>query len=104
MLTAKTRQSANRVAAILRLCAQALGHSKCQLGAYVRRMKGRLGKAEGITAGAHKLARILYAMLTTRQSYDEAKAFSLSPVKKARRIKQLLAQAARLGLQLAPAT
>ncbi len=55
---------------------------QCQLGAYVRRMKGRLGKAEGITAGAHKLARILYAMLATRQSYDEAKAFSLSPVKK----------------------
>jgi hypothetical protein len=27
-------------------------------------------------AGAHQLARILYAMLTTRQTYDEAKAFS----------------------------
>lgn len=104
ILTAKTRQSANRVAAAFRLCAQALGHSKCQLGDFVRRMKGRLGKAEGITAGAHKLARILYAMLTTRQNYDEAKAFSLTPAKKARRIKQLLAQAARFGLQLSPAT
>ena len=103
VLTAKTRQSANRVAAALRLCGQALGHSKCQLGDFVRRMKGRLGKAEGITAAAHKLARILYAMLTTRQNYDEAKAFSLTPAKKARRIKQLIAQAERLGLQLTPA-
>jgi len=40
----------------------------------------------------------------TRQNYDEAKAFTLTPAKKARRIEQLLAQAARLGLQLAPAT
>ena len=104
VLAAKTRQSANRVAAALRLCAQALGHSKSQLGDFARRMKGRLGKAEGITAAAHKIARILFSMLTTRQNYDEAKAFALTPARKARRIKQLLAQAARLGLQLAPAT
>lgn len=103
VLVAKTRQSANRVAAALRLCAQALGHCKGLLGEFSRRMKGRLGKAEGITATAHKLARILYALLTTRQSYDEAKAFLLTPAKKARRIKQLMAQAARLGLQLTPA-
>lgn len=104
LLTSKTRQSANRVAAALRLCGQALSHSKCQLGDFVRRMKARLGKAEGITAAAHKLARILYAMLTTRENYEEAKAFRLTPAKKARRIKALLAQAARLGFQLAPTT
>jgi transposase len=103
LLTSKTRQSANRIAAALRLCGQALGRSKCQLGDFVRRMKGRLGKAEGITAAAHKLARILYAMLTTRQNYDEAKAFRLTPAKKERRIKQLIAQAARFGLQISPA-
>ena len=34
-------------------------------------------------------------MLTTKQNYDEAKAFALTPAKQARRIKQLLAQAAR---------
>jgi len=104
VLAAKTRQSANRVAATLRLCAQALGHSKSQLGDFARRMKGRLGKAEGITATAHKIACIVFSMLTTRQNYDEAKAFALTPARKARRIKQLLTQAARLGLQLAPAT
>jgi transposase len=65
---------------------------------------GRLGKAEGITATAHKLARIIYSLLTTKQNYDEAKAFALTPQKTARRIKQLLAQAQRLGLHLASAT
>jgi transposase len=104
VLVAKTRQSANRVAAALRLCAQALGHCKGLLGDFARRIKGRLGKAEGITATAHKLARILFAMLTTKQNYDEAKAFALTPEKMARRVKQLLAQAVRLGLQLVPAT
>ena len=67
-------------------------------------MKGRLGKAEGITATAHKLARILFSMLTTKQNYDEAKAFALTPAKQARRIKQLFAQAARLGFQIVPGT
>jgi hypothetical protein len=33
------------------------------MGEYVRRFKGRLGKAEGIVAGAHKLARIIWVMI-----------------------------------------
>jgi len=81
-----------------------LGHCKGQLGDFARRMKGRLGKAEGITATAHKLARILFFMLTIKQNYDEAKAFALTPAKQARRVKQFLAQAARLGFQVVPAT
>jgi hypothetical protein len=43
-------------------------------------------------------------MLTTRQDYDEAKAFQLTPAKKSRRIKTLLAQAERLGFKLVPST
>jgi transposase len=46
----RTRKSANRVAAALRLCANSLHHSDSALGAYLRRMKMRLGKAEAITA------------------------------------------------------
>jgi len=104
VLRAKTRRSANRVAAALRQCSQSLSHSKSLLGDFVRRFKGRLGKAEGITAGAHKLARIIYSMLTTKQDYDEAKAFTLTPAKKARRVQQLLVQAARFGYDLVPAS
>ena len=44
----------------------------------VRRLKGRLGKAEGIVVGAHKLARIIWAMIVSGQPYDEAKAFHLT--------------------------
>jgi hypothetical protein len=38
---------------------------------YTRRIKGRPGKAEGLTAGAHKLTRILYGMILHQRPYDE---------------------------------
>lgn len=102
VLTAKTRRNACRLAAALRMAAQTLGHSKSALGDLCRRLKGRLGKAEGITAMAHKLARILYSMILTRQPYEEAKALALTPAKKQRRIHRLLAEAKRLGFILTP--
>jgi len=55
-----------------RLAASALSRSRDRLGDTVRRFKGRLGKAEGIVAGAHKLARIIWAMIVTGQPYDES--------------------------------
>jgi hypothetical protein len=35
------------------------------------RMRAKLGAPKAITATAHKLARILFHMLTTGQAYDE---------------------------------
>ena len=103
ILKARTRKVANRVANILRLAAHALGRSKEPMGDQVRRFKGRLGKAEGITAGAHKLARILWAMITTGLPYDPAKAFKTTAASTARRIKHLHNQAQALGFKLTPA-
>ena len=58
-----TKPSANRAATALRLAAQSLIYSDSALGAYCRRMRSKLGKAQAITATVHKLARIIYAML-----------------------------------------
>ncbi len=58
VLKAKTRKVVSRVAAALRLAAQSLRNREHQLGEDGRRMKARLGKAEGLTATAHQLARI----------------------------------------------
>jgi transposase len=102
VLTAKTRKNACRVAAALRMGAQTLGNSKSALGDLCRRLKGRLGKAEGITAMAHKLGRILYSMIITRQPYDETKALALTPAKRQRRLRRLLTEAKRLGFALTP--
>ena len=69
VLSSKSKASANRAAATLRLCAQTLYHSQSALGAYYRRMKARLGAPKAITATAHKIARILYAMLKQGSQY-----------------------------------
>lgn len=59
----RMRPCKNKAATALRIAAQSLYNSKTALGAFLRRMKQRLGPQGGITATAHKLARIIYAML-----------------------------------------
>ena len=57
------------------MAANALSRAQGPMGEYVRRFQGRLGKAEGIVAGAHKLARIIWAMVVSGQPYEEPKPF-----------------------------
>ena len=66
----KSRKSANRVANALRVAAQSLQWSKSDLGNWYRRMRSRLGPAQAITAAAHKLARIIYRMLSDGTEYQ----------------------------------
>jgi hypothetical protein len=103
ILKTGTRKVANRVANILRLAANSLGRAEGRMGDYVRRFKGRLGKAEGIVAAAHKLARIIWSMLVSGQPFDEDKAFKLTAASTARRLKHLQNQAQSLGMKLVPA-
>lgn len=103
VLKSKTRAVSNRVASALRLAAQGISHAHCALGELCRRMKARLGKAEGITAVAHKLARLIFALITTRKPYDEAIAFAPTPQALERKIRNLHNQAQRLGFQLVAA-
>lgn len=102
VLKAKTRKVANRLAKAFRLGVFGLQKSQSQMGCYFRRMKGRLGKAEGITAAAHKLARVVYAMIKSQRPYDEKEAFKTTPQSEARRRKNLEKQAAALGFTLHP--
>lgn len=67
----RTRKVHNRAAAALRVAAQSLHKSKTALGAYYRRMRGRLGPAKAITATAHKLALLIYRMLKFGMTYVE---------------------------------
>jgi transposase len=60
ILSAQTRKSANRENRALRLAAQALQRDTSYLGDYYRKMCARLGRPAGITAAAHKLARIFF--------------------------------------------
>ena len=103
VLKAGTRKVSNRIANILRMAANALSREHGRIGEFVRRFKGRLGKAEGIVVGAHKLARILWALIVSGQPYDEAKAFAITPATTARRLKNLQNQAKALNMTLLPA-
>ena len=100
VLSCRTRKSNNLLAAALRLAAYGLQNAKCQMGQYFRRIKGRLGKAEGITATAHKLARIIYSMIRSGRSYDEKEAFKTNPGIERKREKSLKSLAKKMGFEL----
>ena len=72
VMSSKTKPSANRTAAALRLAANALHRSDSALGAFLRRKKAQLGAPKAITATAHKLARLIYSMLRYGQEYVDA--------------------------------
>ena len=92
-----------RVALALRLAAHSLHHADNSLGEFFRRMKRRLGPAQAITATAHKLARIVFHLLKTREPYDDT-VFQKQDVETRQRAEsRLRRQAAHLGLQVIPA-
>jgi len=69
VLSSHTRRVINRASDALRMAAVTLERSQSALGGYYRRMKGRLGAAEAITATAHKLARIIYRLIKYGETY-----------------------------------
>ena len=104
MLSSQTRKVNNRAAAALRLAAQTLWHSRSALGDYYRKMRLRLGPAAANTATAHKLARIIYHLLTTGQPYDESVFAQEQERQRQRRERRLRKEAIALGFQLVPET
>lgn len=65
----RTNPSANRAATALRIAAQSLHRSDSAIGAFLRRMRGKLGPPKAITATAHKLARLIYDLVTKGEEY-----------------------------------
>ena len=66
MLFTKSRRVRNRVALALRMAANSLHHADNYLGEFFRRIARRLSKPQAITATAHKLARIVFHLLSTK--------------------------------------
>ena len=71
MLSVKTRKIRNRAATAFRVAAQSLHHSQSFLGRFYRRTRPKLGAPKAITTTVHKLARIIYHMVTTGYAWDE---------------------------------
>lgn len=100
VLKARTRKVPSRLARAMRLAAFGLQRSDNPMGQLLRRFKGKLGKAEGTTATAHKLARVIYGVIKSQRGYDEKEAFKVTPQKLARRHRRLQEEAAKLGFAL----
>ena len=102
VLGSKTKHSVNRAAQAFRQAAAALRSSKSALGAYYRRLCARMDKAKAVTAAAHKLARLFYALLTKGQEYVDQGQQYYEERYRQRVISQLQRRAQSLGMALVP--
>lgn len=101
-LSSKTKPSANRAAAMLRMVASTLHRSHSALGAFLRRQKARLGAPKAITATAYKIARLIYSMLKNGEDYVDKGEHYYDEQYKQRVLKNVQKKAKALGFLLVP--
>ena len=103
-LGAATKHSTNRATQALKQAAAALRTSQSALGAYFRRLCARMDKAKAVTAAAHKLARLVYAMLTKGEEYTDQGQQYYEERYRERAVRQLQRRANKLGMLIVPAS
>lgn len=97
VVSSHTRRVVNRLADVLPMGATTLKHSQTALGAYYRRMVARLGPAQGVTAVAHKLARLLYSLIKYGHPYVRTGMLEYEKKNTDRKMLALRRMAASLG-------
>ena len=102
VMSGKTKRCANRAAQALRLAAAALRTSQSALGAYFRRLCSRMDKPKAVNAAAHKLARLIYTLLTKGQEYTDQGQDYYEQRYHQRVLRQLAQRAQKLGMKLVP--
>jgi transposase len=102
VLSAKTKRSANRVKQALKMAAMSLSHSDSALRAFFRRMAGRMDKPRANTATAHKLARMVFFVLTCGEAYVDQGQQHCEGQQRQRSIAALKRRAATLGFAIMP--
>ena len=84
------------------MAAMALSHSDSALGAFYRRLCARMDKPRANTATAHKLARIVYFMLTRGEAFVDQGQQRYEEQQRQHSIAALKRRAAALGFQINP--
>ena len=100
MLRSRTMKVRSRANQAFRQAAEAVSRSPSSLGQYYRAMKVRLGPQQAVVATAHKIARIVYHLLTTKEAYQEECVEEAEQKRQERELKQLTRRAAKLGFTL----
>ena len=102
VLSAKTKRSTNRVRQALKMAAMSLSHSDSALGAFYRRLCSRMDKPSANTATAHKLARMVYFMLTRGEDFVDQGQQRYEQQQRQRSVAALKRRAAALGFEINP--
>jgi len=100
LISSTTQPSANRAAAILRMCAMVAGRTSTALGAYYRRIAYRIGKPKAITATARKIAILVYRVLRGDLDYRDPGANAYEANHRIHTIRNLRNRARQLGFSL----
>jgi transposase len=98
--SSRTRKGKGRAAIAFRLAAWGLMRSPSALGAFLRRKRSHLGAPKAITATAHKLARIVYAMVRYGTDYVRQTEAEYAAHERARQEANLHRRAKQLGYEL----
>ena len=101
-LSGASKRIPNRVARALKMAAFGLSRSHCAMGAYYRKLALRMGSPKAITAVAHKLARIIYAMLSGQAEFVKEDQEMHEARYRERALKALQKRAKELGMTLSP--
>lgn len=102
VLACATKRSANRVRQTLKMAAMSLCHSDSALGSFYRRLCARMDKPRANTAVAHKLARMVYFMLTRGEEFVDQGQEEYEEKQRQRDIAALKRRATSLGFELNP--
>lgn len=101
-MSAGTRRTTNRAAQALKMAAVSLRSSQSAFGAYYRRLCARMDKAKAVTTCAHKLAWLIYAMITKGEAYVDQGQAHYEENYRQRVLRNLTQRAGQLGFELAP--
>jgi transposase len=102
VLSSKTKRSVNRVRQVLKMAAMSLSRCDSALGAFYRRLCARMDKPSANTAVAHKLARMVYFMLTRGEEFVDKGQQHYEEQQLARSVAALKRRATTLGFVLTP--
>lgn len=102
VLSANTKRSANRALQALKIAAQSVSRSDSALGAFYRRLCARMDKPRANTATAHKLARMVYFMLTRGEEFVDRGQAHYEEQQRQRSIAALKRRATALGFKVDP--
>lgn len=93
----------NRAGQALRQAAQSCARSHSLFGAFYRARAARSSAAEATVATAHKIARVIYHMLTQHEAFQPESIQAFDQRRQQREVKYLQKKAKTLGFTLQPA-